>query len=55
MLAVAAQASAAGRVDSVSVAVLGLLALASFEAVQPLPAAARELSATLGAGAGSSS
>ena len=50
VLAVAAQASAAGRIDSVSVAVLGLLALASFEAVQPLPAAARELSATLGAG-----
>jgi thiol reductant ABC exporter CydC subunit len=50
VLAVAAQASAAGRLDPVSVAVLGLLALASFEAVQPLPAAARELSTTLGAG-----
>jgi ATP-binding cassette, subfamily C, bacterial CydC len=50
VLAVAAQASATGRIDSVLVAVLGLLALASFEAVQPLPAAARELSATLGAG-----
>jgi thiol reductant ABC exporter CydC subunit len=49
VLAVAAQASAAGRIDSVSVAVLGLLALAAFEAVQPLPAAARELSTTLGA------
>ena len=39
-----------GELDPVLVAVLGLLALASFEAVQPLPAAARELSATLGAG-----
>jgi thiol reductant ABC exporter CydC subunit len=50
VLAVAVQASASGRLDPVLVAVLGLLALASFEAVQPLPAAARELSATLGAG-----
>ena len=50
VLAVAVQASASGRLDSVTVAVLGLLALASFEAVQPLPAAVRELSATLGAG-----
>ena len=32
------------------VATLALLALASFEAVAPLPAAARELSATLAAG-----
>jgi thiol reductant ABC exporter CydC subunit len=38
------------RVDPVSLAALGLLALASFEAVQPLPGAARELSTTLGAG-----
>jgi ATP-binding cassette, subfamily C, bacterial CydC len=50
VLAVAAQASAAGQLDPVSLAVVGLLALAAFEAVQPLPAAARELSATLGAG-----
>ena len=50
VLAVAVHASASGRLDSVLVAVLGLLALASFEAVQPLSAAARELSATLGAG-----
>jgi len=50
VLAVAVQASASGRLDTVLVAVLGLLALASFEAVQALPAAARELSATLGAG-----
>jgi thiol reductant ABC exporter CydC subunit len=50
VLAVAAQASASGRLDPVLIAMLALLALASFEAVQPLPAAARELSATLGAG-----
>jgi thiol reductant ABC exporter CydC subunit len=50
VLAVAVQASAAGHLDPVSLAVLGLLALAAFDAVQPLPAAARELSATLGAG-----
>ena len=50
VLAVAVQATASGHLDPVLVAVLGLLALASFEAVQPLPAAARELAATLGAG-----
>jgi ATP-binding cassette, subfamily C, bacterial CydC len=50
VLAVAVHASASGRLEAVLVAVLGLLALASFEAVQPLPAAARELSATLEAG-----
>jgi thiol reductant ABC exporter CydC subunit len=50
VLAVAVQASASGGLDPVLVAVLGLLALASFEAVQPLPAAARELLTTLGAG-----
>ena len=50
VLAVAVHASAAGRLDPVLVAMLGLLALAAFEAVQPLSAAARELSATLGAG-----
>jgi thiol reductant ABC exporter CydC subunit len=49
VLAVAVEASAAGRLDPVVVAVLGLLALASFEAVEPLPRAASELSATLGA------
>ena len=38
----------AGTLDRVLVATLALLALASFEAVAPLPAAARELSATLG-------
>jgi ATP-binding cassette, subfamily C, bacterial CydC len=39
-----------GTLDRVLIASLALLALASFEAVSPLPAAARELSATLAAG-----
>ena len=43
-------ASSSGRLDRVLIAMLGLLALASFEAVQPLSAAARELAATLAAG-----
>jgi thiol reductant ABC exporter CydC subunit len=50
VLAVAADASAAGSLDRVLIAMLALLALAAFEAVQPLAAAARELSATLAAG-----
>jgi ATP-binding cassette subfamily C protein CydC len=50
VLAVAVGASAAGRLDGVLIAMLGLLALASFEAVQPLAACARELPATLAAG-----
>jgi ATP-binding cassette, subfamily C, bacterial CydC len=50
VLAVAVDASAAGRLNRVLVAMLGLLALASFEAVQPLSAAARELGATISAG-----
>jgi thiol reductant ABC exporter CydC subunit len=50
VLAVAATASADGRLDRVLIALLALLALASFEAVSPLPAAARELFATLAAG-----
>jgi len=50
VLAVAVDASAAGRLDRVLIAMLGLLALASFEAIQPLSAAARELAATLAAG-----
>jgi ATP-binding cassette, subfamily C, bacterial CydC len=50
VLAVAAAAHGGGRLDRASIALLGLLALASFEAVQPLPNAARELSATLAAG-----
>jgi thiol reductant ABC exporter CydC subunit len=48
VLAVAVQASAS--LDRVLIATLALLALASFEAVQPLSAAARELSATVAAG-----
>jgi thiol reductant ABC exporter CydC subunit len=50
VLVLAIQASAAGSLDSVLVATLALLALASFEAVQPLSAAAREASATVAAG-----
>lgn len=50
VLAVAVDASAAGRLDRVLIAMLGLLALASFEAIQPLSAAARELLATIAAG-----
>ncbi len=50
VLAVAVWAHASGDLDRVFVAVLVLLALASFEAVAPLPLAARELSATLAAG-----
>src|SRR5204862_8356543 len=43
-------AHSAGDLDRVLVAVLGLLTLASFEAVTPLPLAARELTATIAAG-----
>jgi thiol reductant ABC exporter CydC subunit len=50
VLAVAVGASADGHLDRVLIAMLALLALASFEAVQPLAAAARELSATLAGG-----
>ena len=50
VLAVAVDATAAGRLDRVLIAMLGLLALASFEAIQPLSAAARELGATVAAG-----
>ena len=50
MLALAVGASADGRLDRVLIALLALLALASFEAVTPLTAAARELSSTLAAG-----
>ena len=50
VLAVAVEASAHGRLDKVLIAALALLALASFEAVTPLAATARELSATLAAG-----
>ena len=50
VLAVAADAHAAGSLDRVSIAMLGLLALASFDAVTPLARSARELSETLAAG-----
>jgi thiol reductant ABC exporter CydC subunit len=50
VLAVAVTASADGRLDRVLIATLALLAVAAFEAVTPLSAAARELSATLAAG-----
>ena len=50
VLAVAVQAHAGGTLDRVLVAMLALLALASFEAVGGLPAAARELSGTLASG-----
>ena len=50
VLAVAVSAHAAGDLDRVLIAMLALLAFASFEAVQPLSQAARELAATLAAG-----
>ena len=50
VLAVAVWAHSAGNLDRVLIAMLALLALASFEAVQPLSRAARELAETLAAG-----
>lgn len=50
VLAVAVTASSNGALNRVLIAMLALLALAAFEAVTPLGAAARELSATLAAG-----
>jgi thiol reductant ABC exporter CydC subunit len=50
VLAVAVSAHAAGSLDRVLVATLALLALASFDAVLPLPGAARELSGLSAAG-----
>lgn len=50
VLAVSVQAHAAGALDRVLVAMLALLALASFEAVAGLSAATRELSGTLASG-----
>jgi thiol reductant ABC exporter CydC subunit len=50
VLAVAVAAHDTGSLDRVLVATLALLALSSFDAVAPLPAAARELSGTLSAG-----
>ncbi len=50
VLAVAVAAHEAGSLDRVLVAALALLALSSFDAVAPLPGAARELSAMLASG-----
>ena len=50
VLAVSVRAHEAGSLDRVLVAVLALLALASFEGVGALPSAARELSTTLASG-----
>jgi ATP-binding cassette, subfamily C, bacterial CydC len=50
VLAVAVAAHQADALDRVLVATLALLALASFDAVAPLPAAARELAGTLASG-----
>jgi ABC-type transport system involved in cytochrome bd biosynthesis fused ATPase/permease subunit len=50
VLAVAVDAHAVGALDRVLVATLALLALASFDAVVPLPNAARELSGLLSSG-----
>ena len=50
VLALAVGAAHDGRLDRVLVAVITLLALASFEAVMPLAAAARALSSTVAAG-----
>ena len=50
VLAVSVSAHAEGRLDRVLIALLALLSLAAFEAVQPLTEAFRELGATLAAG-----
>lgn len=50
VLAVAVSAHAAGNLDRVLIAMLALLALASFEAVQPLSQAARERAEAFAAG-----
>lgn len=50
VLAVSVQAHSGGSLDRVLVAMLALLAVASFEAVSGLPGVARELSATLASG-----
>jgi thiol reductant ABC exporter CydC subunit len=50
VLAVSANASSHGDLNRVLIAMLALLALASFEAIQPLSAAARESIATLAGG-----
>jgi ATP-binding cassette, subfamily C, bacterial CydC len=48
--AVAVEAHDAGTLDRVLIALVALLAMASFESVQPLPDAARRLTAVVGAG-----
>jgi ATP-binding cassette, subfamily C, bacterial CydC len=50
VLVVAVAAHTAGRLDRTLVAAIALLALATFEAVQPLASGARELVATLASG-----
>ena len=50
VLAVSVQAHVEGRLDRVLIALLALLSLAAFEAVQPLSEALRELRATVAAG-----
>jgi ATP-binding cassette, subfamily C, bacterial CydC len=50
VLAVAVSAHAGGALNRVLIAMLALLALAAFEAVQPLPEALREFGVTLAAG-----
>ena len=50
VLALAVSAHEAGALDRVLVATLALLALSSFDAVQPLPAAARDLVSTVASG-----
>jgi ATP-binding cassette, subfamily C, bacterial CydC len=50
VLAVAVAAAHGGTLDRVLVAMLALLAIASFESVATLPSAARELSSTVAAG-----
>ena len=50
VLAVAVSAHDAGNLDRVLIALLALVSLAAFEAVQPLPEAFRELRATVAAG-----
>jgi ATP-binding cassette subfamily C protein CydC len=50
VLALAVSAHAAGGLDGVLIALLALVSLAAFEAVQPLPEALREFRATVAAG-----
>jgi thiol reductant ABC exporter CydC subunit len=50
VLAAAVTAHAGGRLNAVLLALLALLTIAAFDAIQPLAAASRELLVTLGAG-----